>query len=350
MFIDMLFWLFQLKGLMLVNWIVMVLMICVMVFEGILGKVQVDYYSCCVVGEVGLILIEGMVIDRFVVCNLLGILFFYGDVVLVGWVQVVCVVYEVGGKIGLQIWYMGLICVGEWQFVVLVESFFGLVGFDDLCGVVMIEEDIVDMVVVFVKVVQNVKVFGFDVVELYGVYGYLIDQFFWSGMNLCYDVFGGVLICECVCFVVEVVCVVCVVVGLDFLLLLCVSQWKQQDYGVWLVIIFEEMIDWLLLLVEVGVDVLYCFQWCFWELEFVDLDLVLNFVGWVKKLIGVVMISVGLVGLNFDFLLVFIGKSLEQLLLDDLIVCMDCNEFDLIVVGCVLILDLNWVQKVCQGD
>ncbi|MTH64269.1 NADH:flavin oxidoreductase [Paracoccus shanxieyensis] len=347
---DTLFRPFQLKGLTLANRIVMAPMTRAMAPEGIPGKAQADYYSRRAAGEVGLILTEGTVIDRPAARNLPGIPFFHGDAASAGWAQVARAVHEAGGKIGPQIWHTGSTRAGEWQPAAPVESPSGLVGPDDPRGVAMTEEDIADTVAAFAKAAQNAKALGFDVVELHGAHGYLIDQFFWSGTNLRHDAFGGASIRERARFAAEAVRAVRAAVGPDFPLLLRVSQWKQQDYGARLATTPEEMTDWLLPLVEAGVDVLHCSQRRFWEPEFADLDPVLNFAGWAKKLTGAATISVGSVGLNSDFLSAFTGKSSEQSSLDDLIARMDRNEFDLIAVGRALISDPNWVQKVRQGD
>lgn len=89
----------------------------------------------------------------------------------------------------------------------------------------------------------------------------------------------------------------------------------------------------------------------FWEFEFIGFDL--NFVGWMKKLIGLFIISVGSVGLNFDFIdVVFKCEGLEvvgKCSIIDLEECLESQEFDLVGVGCVLLQDLVWVEKVGSG-
>lgn len=84
----------------------------------------------------------------------------------------------------------------------------------------MIVEYIEVVIEVFVQVVVDVKVIGMDGIEIYGVYGYLIDQFFWEGMNQCIDSWGGNMV-NCGCFVVEIIKVICVVMLDDFLIVLC---------------------------------------------------------------------------------------------------------------------------------
>jgi hypothetical protein len=59
------------------------------------------------------------------------------------------------------------------------------------------------------------------------------------------------------------------------------------------------MADWLLPLVDAGVDILHCSQRRYWQAEFPEVDGKngLNLAGWAKKLTGAATIAVGLVGL-----------------------------------------------------
>lgn len=341
---------FTLKGLTLPNRIVMAPMTRNMAPEGIPGTSQAAYYRKRAEGEVGLILTEGTVIDRPAARNLPGIPFFHGDTALSGWAEVVEAVHEAGGRIGPQVWHTGSTRAGEWEPDAPVESPSALVGPADPRGVPMTEEDITDTVAAFAKAAAAAKATGFDVVELHGAHGYLIDQFFWGETNLRGDAFGGATIRERSRFAAEAVRAVRAAVGPDFPVILRVSQWKQQDYAARLAATPDEMTDWLLPLVEAGVDVLHCSQRRFWEPEFAELDPVLNFAGWAKKLTGATTISVGSVGLNSDFMTAFGGQSSAHSPLDDLIARMEREEFDLIAVGRALISDPAWARKVRLGQ
>lgn len=237
-----LFEFFEFYNLKLCNCVVMVLMIWNFLLGNVFNEEVVNYYWCCVENGVGLLIIEGIMVNYLGVNGYLNVLVFYGDVVLVGWKDVVDVVYEVGGVIFLQFWYVGVVCkVGvELDLLVLGYSLFGLFVLGKFNGKVMIQDDIEDVIIVFVDVVQDVKVFGFDGVEIYGVYGYLLDQFLWEGINQCDDEYGGSME-NCLCFVVEIVEVVCYWVGLEFLIMLWFFQWKQQDYEVCLVNSLQEL-------------------------------------------------------------------------------------------------------------
>ena len=345
---DTLFRPFTLKGMTLPNRIVMAPMTRAMAKDGIPAAAQSDYYRKRAEGGVGLILTEGTVINRPASRNLPGIPFFHGEKAMAGWADVAKGVHAAGGKIAPQIWHTGSTRSGKWEPEAEVESPSGLVGPGESRGRAMTEEDIADTIAAFAAAAKDAKAAGFDAVELHGAHGYLIDQFFWSGTNTRTDAWGGATIAQRSRFAAEIVKAVRAALGPDFPLILRVSQWKQQDYTARLATTPAEMTDWLLPLVEAGVDILHCSQRRFWLPEFPELDDEegLNFAGWAKKLTGAATISVGSVGLNSDFGGAFAGEASQKTPLDGLIRRMERDEFDLIAVGRALISDANWVRKV----
>ena len=349
---DVLFRPFALKGLTLANRIVMAPMTRAMAEGGVPGTKQADYYRRRAEGGVGLILSEGTVIDRPASRNLPGIPFFHGDAALAGWKGVIDAVHAAGGKMGPQIWHTGSTRAGDWQPDAPVESPSALVAPGDPRGVAMTDEDIADTISAFARAAQAAKGLGFDVVELHGAHGYLIDQFFWEGTNQRPDQFNGASIKERSRFAAEVVKAIRAAVGPAFPVILRVSQWKQQDYSARLVTTPNAMSDWLVPLVEAGVDILHCSQRRFWEAEFPELDgeQGLNFAGWAKKLTGAATISVGSVGLSGDFLAAFGGESSQPASLDNLVHRLEREEFDLIAVGRALLSDPQWASKIRTGE
>ncbi|NIZ08646.1 NADH:flavin oxidoreductase [Pseudooceanicola sp. HF7] len=344
---DVLFRPFKLKGLELKNRIVMAPMTRGMAPEGQPGEPNAAYYRRRAENEVGLILSEGTVIDRPASRNLPGIPFFHGDA-LDGWKQVIDGVHEAGGKMGPQIWHTGSTRASKWEPEAPVESPSGLIGPDDPRGVAMTEADIEATIAAFASAAADAKRLGFDVAELHGAHGYLIDQFFWDGTNLRDDAWGGKTIQERSRFAVEVVKAVRAAVGPDFPVILRLSQWKQQDYKVKLTSTPQEMEDWLGPLSDAGVDIFHCSQRRFWEPEFAEIDGEegLNFAGWAKKITGKPTISVGSVGLSGEFFSAFKGEGSQATSLDKLTARMEKDEFDLIAVGRALISDPAWAAKV----
>ncbi len=350
---DILFQPFQIGKLSLPNRIVMAPMTRTFTDQGVPGKANADYYRRRAEGQVGLILSEGTVIDRPASRNHPGIPFIHGQAALEGWRGVVEAVHAAGGRIGPQIWHTGATKgpMPGWEPDAPVESPSGLNAPGEERGVAMSESDIADTIAAFAKAAGDAKALGFDVVELHGAHGYLIDQFFWSGSNKRSDRYGGPTIAERSRFAAEIIAAVRAAVGPDFPVIIRLSQWKQQDYKARLAETPKEMEAWLQPLVDAGADVLHCSQRRFWLPEFpeIDGDDGLNFAGWAKKITGATTISVGSVGLSGDFMAAFGGESSTAQGLDKLTARMERNEFDLIAVGRALISDAGWVKKVKSG-
>jgi len=345
---------FRIRSLDLKNRIVMAPMTRSFSPDGVPGENVAAYYQRRAESEVGLILSEGTVIDRPASKNEPKIPFFHGDKSLAGWKRVIDGVHAAGGKMGPQIWHVGAVksFMTEWEPEVPVESPSGLVAPGQPRGKAMSDEDIADTITAYGRAAAEAKRLGFDVVEIHGAHGYLIDQFFWAGTNKRTDHFGGATLKERSRFASEVVKSVRRAVGPDYPVILRLSQWKQQDFTFRLTESPQAMADWLVPVVEAGVDVLHCSQRRFWEPEFPEIDgeAGLNFAGWAKKLTGAATISVGSVGLTGDFVNAFGGESSEPASLQNLVNRLERDEFDLIAVGRALLSDPQWVKKVRQGD
>jgi 2,4-dienoyl-CoA reductase-like NADH-dependent reductase (Old Yellow Enzyme family) len=216
----------------------------------------------------------------------------------------------------------------------------------------MTDEAIADTIAAFGKAAAESRRLGFDMLELHGAHGYLIDQFFWSGTNQRDDEFGGATIRERSRFGVEIVKHVRACVGPHYPISLRISQWKQQDFSARLAQTPDEMAGWLRPLVEAGVDILHCSQRRFWDPEFPEIDGAdgLNFAGWAKKVTGAVTVTVGSVGLSGEFVAALGGESSTSAGLDNLLQRLERNEFDLVAVGRALLGDPLWVSKIRDGQ
>jgi len=340
------------KSLQLKNRIVMAPMTRTFSPNGTPTQASADYYRRRAAGDVGLILSEGTVVNRPASRNDPNIPFFHGSSALAGWKNVVDAVHDDGGRMGPQLWHTGTARYTEWEPEAPVESPSGLNAPGAARGKIMSDSDIADTIAAFGNAAADAKRLGFDTVEIHGAHGYLIDQFFWSGTNLRTDQYGGATLKERSRFAKEIVKEVRKAVGEDFPIILRVSQWKQQDLSVRLAETPQAMTDWLLPLVEAGVDVLHCSQRRFWEPEFPEIDGEngLNCAGWAKKLTGATTISVGSVGLDGDVLNAFSGKGSGIMSIDRLVERMARDEFDLIAVGRALLTDPDWAAKIKRGD
>ncbi|WP_370284298.1 NADH:flavin oxidoreductase [Pseudooceanicola sp.] len=344
---------FRVGALEMKNRIVMAPMTRNMAPEGVPGAKNAEYYRRRVEGGVGLILSEGTVVDRPASRNLPHVPFFHGDDALGGWKQVIDSVHEAGGRMGPQIWHTGSTRGSAgWEPEAPVESPSGIVAPEDPRGATMSEEDIADLIDAFAKAGAEAERLGFDMAEIHGAHGYLLDQFLWDGTNLRSDRWGGPSLPERSRVLVELVKAMRAAVSADFPIFLRLSQWKQQDYKVKLAHSPDEMADWLQPLSEAGVDVFHCSQRRFWEPEFPELDGEdgLNFAGWAKKITGKPTVSVGSVGLDGDFFRAFRGDSAPAAGIEKLTARMERDEFDLIAVGRILLSDPAWPEKVRTGQ
>lgn len=336
MSLDALFKPFTYKNLQLKNRIVMAPMTRAFSDNGVPTQQIADYYARRAASEVGLILSEGTVINRPASKNIQNIPDFYGTEALNGWKNVIDAVHENGGKMGPQIWHVGDTRSSPDYPTVEMEK-----------AATMTLEDIQDTIAQFAASAKSAKNLGFDVLEIHGAHGYLIDQFFWEVTNTRTDEYGGKTLKERSKFAVDIIKAIRAAVGADFTIIIRLSQWKQQDYKSRLATTPEEMEEWLLPMKEAGVDIFHCSQRRFWEPEFEGSDL--NFAGWAKKLTGQPTITVGSVGLNGDFMSAFAGQGSEKSDLSELLKRLDRQDFDLVAVGRAILSDFEWAKKVKEG-
>ncbi|WP_373371491.1 NADH:flavin oxidoreductase [Microvirga sesbaniae] len=346
--VQTLFQPFSLKSLKLKNRIVMAPMTRSFSPNGIPTPDVAAYYGRRA-GEVGLIVSEGTVIERPASSNDPDVPHFYGERALEGWRRVIDQVHAAGGAMAPQIWHMGVMRphASGWKPPVPFEGPSGLVMPGERTGVEMSEADIAETVAAFGRAAGDAKRLGFDAVEIHGAHGYLIDQFLWAGLNKRSDGWGGATLPERSRFAVDVVKAVREAVGEDFVVILRLSQWKQQDFAVKLAKTPEDMEAWLTPLAEAGVDIFHCSQRRFWQPEFEGSDL--NFAGWAKKLTGKATITVGSVGLSGEFIAAFQGESSHPSSLDELLRRFERGDFDLVAVGRAILSDPQWPTKIREN-
>lgn len=339
---------FTCRGLTIENRIVMAPMTRSFSPDGVPGEDVAAYYERRAANDVGLIISEGTTTDRPGASNDPRVPNFHEPAALAGWERVINQVHAAGGKMGPQIWHTGMMRKPGSGPIPEASS-------DSPSGVTHkgkqimdppSQEEIADMAASFARAAVSAKNLGFDMIELHGAHGYLIDEFFWDVMNQRDDKYGGSLIDRSE-FAAEIVRLCREAVGDEIPISLRISQWKQQDFEARLADTPKELEKFVAVFADAGVDLLHCSQRRFWESEFDGSDL--NFAGWVKKLSGVPTISVGSVGLNSDFITSFVGQGAEVSDISGLLERMDREEFDLIAVGRALLHDPLWAQKVKQG-
>jgi 2,4-dienoyl-CoA reductase-like NADH-dependent reductase (Old Yellow Enzyme family) len=334
---------FKLGTLELNNRIVMAPMTRSFSPEGVPGDNVAAYYKRRAENGVGLIVTEGTLINHPAAHDDPNIPNFHGEKALEGWAKVVDAVHETGGKIVPQLWHIGMARKND------SVSSVGPSGLDlngEQINEPISQEEIELIIAAYAQAAADAKRIGFDGIELHGAHGYLIDQFFWERTNRRTDKYGGDLIARAQ-FAIEIVAACRREVGPDYPIILRMSQWKSAQYDAKLASNPEELKLLLAPLVEAGVDIFHCSTRRFWEPEFEGSSL--NFAGWVKKLTGKPTITVGSVGLDTEFLSAFRGKDAGTADIDDLLLRLENEEFDLVAIGRALLVDPAWAAKIRDG-
>ena len=344
---DLLFKPFNGKNLALKNRIVMAPMTRTFSPGNIANDMNVEYYRKRAAGGVGLIITEGTCVGHKAANGYANVPYIATDEQLAGWKKVVDAVHNEGGKIMPQLWHVGSLRKPGTEPDGDVPGYgpSGLVMPGKKRCHEMAEEDIADVIKAFADSARRAKDVGFDGVEVHGAHGYLLDQFFWEGLNERTDKWGGSLV-KRTRFAVEIIKAIRAEVGPDYPIILRWSQWKQQKYSARLATTPAELEEFLAPLSDAGVDIFHCSTRRFWEPEFEGSDL--NLAGWTQKITGKPAITVGSVGLDTAFTdentSGFSGAKPASL--DNLTRRMAKDEFDLVAVGRALIANPNWAQKV----
>ncbi|MDE0950528.1 MAG: NADH:flavin oxidoreductase [Halioglobus sp.] len=314
------------------------------------GDDVASYYRRRAEGGTGLIITEGTTINDPVASMGESIPAFHGEQALAGWKNVVEQVHGVGGKIFPQLWHVGITRdptkMNNPDLTNVSPS--GLLAPGKKIAEPLTGKQIESLIASFASAAADAQRLGFDGIEIHGAHGYLIDQFFWEGLNQRTDAFGGSMENRGR-FAVEIIKAARAATGPDFPIVLRYSQWKQQDFEAKLADSPEQLEQFLLPLADAGLDGFHCSTRRYWEPEFDGSDL--NLAGWTKKLTGKTSITVGSVGLSADFIGAIVMKESSEIrAIDDLLARLDNGEFDLVAVGRALLQDPQWTNKVREGQ
>ncbi len=348
--VDSLFKPFTFNGLTLLNRIVMAPMTRSKSPGGVPGADVAAYYRRRAENECGLIITEGTTVEDPVAAMGFNEPRFHGKDALDGWKRVVEETHAGGGKIMPQLWHTGMARNPTKAPYPELESAgpSGLLKPGTRTSEPMTKAHIHLVIDAFAKGARYAREIGFDGVEVHGAHGYIIDQFFWNGLNERDDEYGGRDMASRTRFGAEIVSAIRREVGKDYPVIFRFSQWKQQDYDAKLAHTPDELAAFLKPLVDAGVDMFHASQRRFWEPEFEGSSL--NTAGWAKKLTGLPSITVGSVGLSGEFLAGFAGETSQVTELDSLLDRLEADEFDLVAVGRALLGDPLWIKKVREGQ
>jgi 2,4-dienoyl-CoA reductase-like NADH-dependent reductase (Old Yellow Enzyme family) len=342
---------FQLGELTLPNRIVMAPMTREFSPGGVPGDDVVGYYQHRAAGGVGLIVTEGTYVDHPSAGTSARVPRFHGADALAGWQRVVEAVHAAGGRIMPQLWHVGAARQAGAPPVpeapVVGPSGLNLAGSplgDERST--LTQSDIDHIIGAFADAAAAAERVGFDGIELHGAHGYLIDQFLWSVTNRRTDAYGGDPVAR-THFAAEIVAAVRKTVATSFPVVLRMSQWKPGAYDAKLAETPQQLERLLTPLVEAGVDVFHASTRRYWLPEFDGSDL--NLAGWIKKITGLPVITVGSVGLDSEFISTFGGKTPSVTGIEQLLERLGRDEFDLVAIGRALLSDPAWARKVREG-
>ena len=345
---DALFRPFTVGPLTLANRIVMAPMTRNFSPGGVPGADVAAYYRRRAENGVGLIVTEGTVIDHPASTDSVRVPRFSGDEALAGWGRVAAAVHEAGGRIMPQIWHVGMRrAPGTGPFPDATSA--GPSGINvagEQTAPALSEQEIRSLVDAYGRAAGHARRLGFDGVEIHGAHGYLIDQFFWSFTNRRTDAYGGDLVAR-TRFAADVIRACRAATAPDFPIVFRFSQWKGNHYDARLAVTPDELVRFLVPLVDAGADVFHCSTRRFWQPEFDGSPLTLA--GWTKKITGKPSIAVGSVGLTDDFISWFGGAATQTRGIDDLLSRLEVGEFDLVAVGRALLADPAWAAKIREG-
>ncbi len=309
---------------------------------GVPGEDVAAYYARRAAAGVGLIITEGVGVDHpsAIGHGSMGeqdIPVLHGDPALYGWRRVVERVHAAGGKIMPQLWHMGGIRQEGTPPHPEVPS---------MRPESMSADDIEAIIVAFARSAANAKAVGFDGIAVHGAHGYLVDSFLWAGTNARDDTWGGDVLRR-IRFAADVVKAVRAAVGPGFPIVFRLSQWKLQDYEARLAETPEELAVITDALSEAGVDIFDVSTRVFSTPAFAGSEM--GLAGWVRRLSGKPVITVGGIGFDRELAASFAQPTLAIDNLDEVVRRFTAGEFDLVALGRALLMDAQWVTKAREG-
>ncbi len=181
---------FSVKDLEIKNRIVMAPMCMYMAKDGYASDWHMIHYATRAMGGVGLIIVEATAVvpEGRISPDDLGL---WSDDQMSGLQRIVEKVHEYGGKIGIQLAHAGRKAAlpGE---RILAPSALAFSG-DYQIPAQMEKTDIVHAVNAFGAAAKRALAIGFDIIEIHGAHGYLINQFLSPLTNKRSDEYGGTL-------------------------------------------------------------------------------------------------------------------------------------------------------------
>ena len=318
---------------------------------GVPTDAVVSYYARRAAGGAGLIITEGTCIDHPASNGYRDVPAFYGAG-LEGWQRVARAVHDEGALIVPQLWHVGSVRRRGMEPDPAVPGIGPLNIFEGGERIVeaMSTNAIAAVAQSYARAARCAEELGFDGVEVHGAHGYLIDQFLWEQSNQRQDRYGGT-IANRVRFATEVVAAMRAAVAANFPIVYRFSQWKMSDYSARIANTADELAQILRPVAAAGASMFHASTRRFWEPAFEGSDE--NLAACARRLTGKPVIAVGSVGLAQQHetrkLRTRDNVGSEIASLDQLIACLERDDFDVVAVGRGMIADPRWTEKVRSG-
>jgi 2,4-dienoyl-CoA reductase-like NADH-dependent reductase (Old Yellow Enzyme family) len=320
------------------------------------------YYRRRIEGGVGLVITEATGVDHPLSVDYPDVPAMHGEAALAGWKRAVDAVHDAGGLIASQLYHQGMLRGG--RFDELPESMrpsgtIGEIGSNSFHpGFAaraaeptrpMSEAEIADVIAAYARSARHAVDLGFDMIELHGAHGYMIDGFLWAASNRRTDRWGGDAR-QRAAFAAEVVKAVRAEMPAGMPLSFRFSQHKSCNYEARTTKSPQELEAMLGPIVEAGADLLHASIRRFWQPAYDGSPI--NLAGWAKKLTGLPVIAVGSVGLGLSAsdTLRNIGEETADDNIGLLMERLNAGEFDLIAIGRSLLGDPAFVAKLGAGE
>lgn len=317
---------------------------------GVPGPDVAPYYARRAAGGTGLIITEGIRVPH-PAAGPDSVPTIDGVDVLRSWRVVTDAVHAAGGAIAAQLWHEGsqrdvIDGAREGQEPVSPS---GVDVAGNPVGRALRTDELGALVDVYARAASNARAAGFDAVEVHGGHGYLLDQFLWAETNLRTDGYGGT-VAERTRFPAEVVGAVRAAIGPGFPIVFRFSQWKINRYDARLATTPSQLEELLTPLVDAGVDAFHPSTRRHYAPAFPDHDPRLSMAGWVRKLTGLPVITVGSVGLDTEFMFrLGDGERIPPAPVCRLLDEFEAGEFDIVAIGRALLADPGWVARLRDG-
>ena len=236
---------FRILDLELANRIVMAPMMRNKSPKHIPSKDVEEYYYRRALGDVGLIITEGVAINHKGSQGYENVPSMFGAEALSRWRSIVTRIHTTKTKIFAQLWHVGSI---KQKTILSNSSDFNqktccdcndpaIPGYGPSAiphpsiknaeiPEILTQKEIAHVIDAFAAAAQSAQNIGFDGIEIHGAHGYLIDQFFWHITNKRTDKYGGETLVARARFAVEVIKAIRKIVGKTYPISFRLSQWK----------------------------------------------------------------------------------------------------------------------------